>query len=61
MNPADFNGQKVTVFGIHRSGVAVAKLLDDLGASVQVTDPKPADELQSEIDELRDREIGFFL
>ena len=61
MNPADFKGQKVTVFGIHRSGVAVAKLLDDLGASVQVTDPKPADELQSEIDELRDRAIVFFL
>ena len=61
MNPADFKGRKVTVFGIHRSGVAVAKLLDDLGTSVQVTDPKPADELQSEIDELRDREIDFFL
>ena len=61
MNPADFKGQKVTVFGIHRSGIAVAKLLDDLGASVQMTDPKPADELQSEIDELRDREIDFFL
>lgn len=61
MNSADFKGQKVTVFGIHRSGVAVAKLLDDLGANVQVTDPKPADELQSEIDELRDRDIVFFL
>ncbi len=61
MNPADFKGQKVTVFGIHRSGVAVAKLLDDLGASVRVTDPKPADELQCEIDELRGRNIDFFL
>ena len=61
MNPAHFKGQKVTVFGIHRSGVAVAKLLDDLGASVQVTDSKPADEIQSEIDELRGRAIDFFL
>lgn len=61
MNPADFKGQKVTVFGIHRSGVAVAKLLDDLGANVQVTDPKTVDELQSEIDELRNQAITFFL
>ena len=49
------------MFGIHRSGVAVAKLLDNLGASVQVTDPKPADELQSEVDELKGRAIDFFL
>ena len=61
MNPADFQGKRVTVFGIHRSGVAVAKLLDDLGASVQVTDPKPADELQSEIHQLRGRAIVFLL
>ena len=61
MNPSSFKGQKVSVFGLHRSGVAVAKLLDDLGASVQLTDPKPADQLQPEIDALRDRAINFFL
>lgn len=61
MNHPNFRGQKVTVFGIHRSGVAVAKLLDDLGACVQLTDPKPADELQSEVDSLKDRAIEFFL
>ncbi len=54
-------GQRVTVFGMHRSGVAVAKLLDDLGASVQLTDPKPADQLQPEVDALKGRAIQFFL
>ena len=61
MNHPNLKGQKVTVFGIHRSGVAVAKLLDDLGANVQLTDPKPADELQPEVDALKDRAIRFFL
>ena len=61
MNPSSFKGQKVTVFGINRSGVAVAKLLDHLGANVQVTDPKPPDELRSEVDELKGRAINFFL
>ena len=48
-----FADKQITVFGLHRSGVAVAKLLDDLGAKVLVTDPKSSDELQADIDALK--------
>jgi UDP-N-acetylmuramoylalanine--D-glutamate ligase len=56
-----FAGKQIAVFGLHRSGVAVAKLLDDLGAKVRVTDQKSADELRSDADALKDREIEFIL
>lgn len=56
-----FADQQITVFGLHRSGVAVAKLLDDLGAKVLVTDPKSNDELQADINALKDRKIDFVL
>ena len=56
-----FADKKISVFGLHRSGVAVAKLLDDLGAKVLVTDPKSSDELQVDIDDLKDRDIDFIL
>ena len=57
----EFADKKITVFGLHRSGVAVAKLLDDLGARVLVTDPKSADQLQGDIDALKGRKIEFVL
>lgn len=57
----EFAGKQITVFGLHRSGVAVAKLLDDLGARVLVTDPKPAAELRADVDALKDRAIDFIL
>ncbi|RKU10596.1 UDP-N-acetylmuramoyl-L-alanine--D-glutamate ligase [Candidatus Poribacteria bacterium] len=56
-----FANKQISVFGLHRSGVAVAKLLDDLGAQVLVTDPKSSDELQTDIDALQDRDIDFIL
>jgi UDP-N-acetylmuramoylalanine--D-glutamate ligase len=56
-----FADKQITVFGLHRSGVAVAKLLDDLGAKILVTDPKSSDELQVDIDALKDRDIDFIL
>ena len=56
-----FADKQISVFGLHRSGVAVAKLLDDLGAKVLVTDPKSIDELQVDIDALKDRDIDFIL
>ena len=56
-----FADKQISVFGLHRSGVAVAKLLDDLGAKVLVTDPKSNDELQADIDVLKDRDIDFIL
>lgn len=56
-----FADKRITVFGLHRSGVAVVKLLDDFGAKVLVTDPKSSDELQADIDALNDRDIDFVL
>lgn len=56
-----FADKQISIFGLHRSGVAVAKLLDDLGAKVLVTDPKSSDELQADIDVLQDRDIDFIL
>lgn len=56
-----FADKQISVFGLHRSGVAVAKLLDDLGAKVLVTDPKSSDELQGDIGVLKDRDIDFIL
>ena len=42
-------GKQVTVFGINRSGVAAAKLLQTSGATVTVTDTRTADTLSGEI------------
>ena len=50
---SEFSEKRVTVFGLNRSGLAVAKLLDALGAVVAVTDLRPPDALSSEIAELR--------
>ena len=56
-----FADKRISVFGLHRSGVAAAKLLDNLGAKVLVTDPKSSEQLQADIDALKDREIDFVL
>lgn len=50
---SEFSGKRVTVFGLNRSGLAVAKLLNALGAVVAVTDLRPPDALSSEIAELK--------
>ena len=42
-------GKRVTVFGLNRSGVAVAKLLRSYGATVTVTDTRPPEALSTEI------------
>ena len=42
-------GKRVTVFGLNRSGVAVAKLLHSYGAVVTVTDTRSAEALSAEI------------
>ncbi len=56
-----FSGKQIAVFGLQRSGAAVAKLLDDLGAKVRVTDRKTEQELQSSLEALKDRSIEFIL
>jgi len=57
----NFKGKHITIIGLVRSGVAVAKVLDDMGASVLVTDLKSADELQESIKELEGRDIQYVL
>lgn len=56
-----FSGKQIAVLGLQRSGVAVAKLLDDLGANVRVTDRKSDKELQSSVEALKNRSIEFIL
>jgi UDP-N-acetylmuramoylalanine--D-glutamate ligase len=46
MKKAWWQGKRVLVLGMARSGVAVAKLLARLGAMVTVNDQKPEDELE---------------
>ena len=56
-----FSGKQIAVFGMQRSGVAAAKLLDDLGAKVCVTDKKSVQELRSTVEALKDRSIELIL
>ena len=45
----ELQGKRVTVFGLNRSGVAVAKLLRSYGTAVTVTDTRSAEALSTEI------------
>jgi len=53
------NGKKVSVFGMARSGMAVARLLSKNGADVFVTDTQEASKLKSEIEELKRSNIDL--
>jgi len=57
----NFKGKHVSIIGLVRSGIAVAKLLDDMGARVLVSDLKSADELQKNTKELEGRDIQYVL
>ena len=48
MHP-DFTGKRVTVVGMARSGIAAARVLRGLGASVTITDKKPLDQLAGQV------------
>jgi UDP-N-acetylmuramoylalanine--D-glutamate ligase len=52
-------GKKVSFFGMARSGMALAKLLSSLGASVFLTEKKSEKELSSELMELRELDISY--
>ena len=56
-----FSGKQIAVFGMQRSGVAVANLLHDLGAHVRVTDQKTEQELQASVEALKHRSIELIL
>lgn len=61
--PADLAGKRVTLLGLgaHGGGVGVARFLAEQGATVTVTDAKPADALQSSVDQLAGLDIRFVL
>ncbi len=55
-----FSGKSVLVLGLARSGVAVAKLLQRLGARVTVNDASPRDRVDADAKELEARGIRVF-
>jgi UDP-N-acetylmuramoylalanine--D-glutamate ligase len=57
----NFQDKHVSIIGLVRSGVAVAKLLDDLGARVLVSDLKSENELRESLAELQGRDIQYVL
>lgn len=57
----DLAGRPVTVLGLARSGIALARFLDDAGARVTVYDRRPAAALREAIDALAGRSITFAL
>jgi UDP-N-acetylmuramoylalanine--D-glutamate ligase len=54
----EFNGKRVLVVGLGRSGVASALFLKSRGAQVTVSDSKPEDQLRNEIPVLLDHGIA---
>ncbi len=54
-------GRSVTVLGLARSGVALARFFADAGARVTVYDGRPASELTEAIDSLGDRAVALRL
>ena len=57
----NLQGKHISIIGLARSGVALAKLLDDEGAKVLVTDLKKEDELRESLAELQGRDIEYVL
>ncbi|HET7829248.1 MAG TPA: UDP-N-acetylmuramoyl-L-alanine--D-glutamate ligase [Candidatus Limnocylindrales bacterium] len=56
-----FDGRPVTVLGLARSGIALARFLHDMGARVTVYDGRPADDLEGAIAQLDDRQVELRL
>ena len=54
-------GRPVTVLGLARSGIALARFLSDAGARVTVYDGRPADDLERGISQLEGRDVTLRL
>jgi UDP-N-acetylmuramoylalanine--D-glutamate ligase len=61
VDTAELKNTRFSILGAARSGLAVAKLLKDRGASVFVSDKAPADKLKQAADELEQMHIPFEL
>ncbi|MFQ6014359.1 MAG: UDP-N-acetylmuramoyl-L-alanine--D-glutamate ligase [Anaerolineae bacterium] len=57
----DFEGKKVTILGLGREGVALARFLSEHGAEVTVSDLKERAELEPQIELLADWPISYVL
>lgn len=57
----DLRDRHVTVLGLARSGISLARFLTDLGARVTVYDVRPARELEPAVAALGDREVTLCL
>jgi UDP-N-acetylmuramoylalanine--D-glutamate ligase len=55
------DGRPVTVLGLARSGIALARFLADAGARVTVYDGRPAAQLEAAIGQLGDRQLTLHL
>jgi UDP-N-acetylmuramoylalanine--D-glutamate ligase len=55
------DGRPVTVLGLARSGIALARFLHDVGARVTVYDGRPATDLHGAIAQLDDRQVELRL
>lgn len=55
----DVAGSRVTIVGMARSGLAAAKFLAERGATVLVSDSKPAASLAAELETLKRMGVGF--
>jgi UDP-N-acetylmuramoylalanine--D-glutamate ligase len=61
LTPSSFAGRPVTVLGLARSGIALARYLHDQGARVTVYDGRPEPELAEAIEALGDRDVSLRL
>lgn len=57
----NFAGKHITVFGANRSGIAVSKLLQELGARILLTDTREANVLSNDIIQLENTSLQFCL
>jgi UDP-N-acetylmuramoylalanine--D-glutamate ligase len=57
----DFAGKRATIIGLAREGTALARFLAERGAEVTVSDIKNEEELQENIEQLKDLPIRYVL
>lgn len=55
------SAKQITVFGANRSGIAIARLLHDRGANISLTDSRDIEALSTEITQLKDISIQYYL
>ena len=57
--PINFSGRRVSVLGMGKSGLALAKVLKERGAKVLVSDRREASDLKEAIEVLEALSVGY--